>query len=652
MKSRELAWGVGRVALVATWLLLGTVSLVNAQFAGRGSLANVSTSGVLANADSWDVSTSSDGTIIGFASEADNLVPLDNNGDTDVFVHDTQTGITTRVSVNWQGEEAIGDSACPSLSGDGRYVAFLSRAWNMAQGATNVGDPAWEVYLHDRQGPSTTRVSVPAHGGMGTANSQCPVISRDGTRVAFSTFAGDLGPTDLDAFQDVYVYDVPTGEIFLVSEVPAGQADFSNSWGPSLSADGNIVAFASWNTLVAGQPYYGRQIYAHDLTAGTTELVSSAALGPVEAPNGRSCCPRVSADGNEILFESTSTNLIVSAQHWGRDRLFVRNRSAASTEPVDTLSMGPGPCGWLNDPLVCDSTGVKASTWSEDGRFVAFLSASKMLLPPDVVGRRDQIYIQDRQTRRLRRVTVDPTGYPARTHPCGGSASQMTLSGDGETLVFAGEDSTGLGASDRDGSDIRDVVRLQWTCDPEEEACRMVSQCPEEPAATCESARTSRLRILRNPPLAARRDRLSWRWVGPPAGQGQDFVDPAEAEYQLCVYAGETLSAALDAGIPSGDPWKRVSKGWRRKDRHGPVEHVRLWNGSGRSVAKVSTHSPAIDLPYLPLDTPLGVTVQLHETTSGRCWESDFQSDDISVNRGGELKQPKVRPGMVSAVLR
>jgi hypothetical protein len=104
-----------------------------AQFAGTPSLVNVNGAGVQGNADSGSVAIAADGALVAFASDADDLVSLDTNGDTDVFVHDTISGITTRVSVNYQGEEAQGDNECPALSADGRYVAFISRAWNMRQ---------------------------------------------------------------------------------------------------------------------------------------------------------------------------------------------------------------------------------------------------------------------------------------------------------------------------------------------------------------------------------------------------------------------------------------------------------------------------------------------------------------------------------------
>src|SRR5215472_6176276 len=168
MAGHRVTLRAGAAVLAALFV---NASQARAQFAGDPSLANLSTTGVQADRDAWAVSVSANGRVIAFASDATNLVALDTNNATDVFVRDNATKITERVSVNWQGQEAHGDSTCPAVSADGRYVAFRSRAWNMVQGADNLGTPMWDVYLHDRQGPSTIRVSTPLGGGKAVGDS-------------------------------------------------------------------------------------------------------------------------------------------------------------------------------------------------------------------------------------------------------------------------------------------------------------------------------------------------------------------------------------------------------------------------------------------------------------------------------------------------
>jgi len=651
--TKATAMRIAEVGAVALCALLVTASPASAQFAGYPSLASVNSAGDQANSDAWHVAISADGTIVAFASDADNLVPLDNNGDTDVFVHDSVTGVTTRVSVNYQGEEVQGDSACPSLSADARYVAFLSRAPNMVQGGENFS--VWEVYLRDRQGPQTIRVSVPLDGGPNTRDSLCPVISADGQRVAFASPATGLVADDTNDATDVFVYDVPSGSLVRASLADdEAQADGASD-SPAISADGTVVVFASsaGNLTPESPSEWQRrpQVYARDLDGGTTEMISRAFSAPVQIPNGHSCCPEIAADGSVVIFRSVASNLTADLSGNRPLRLFLHDRTTGVTEGVEPMSLGPGPCGWLTDPLVCDANATTAAALSADGRFVAFLNSSVRLLPGNARARNFQAYLQDRQTRRLRRVTVDPTGYPINAYPCGAASNSLSLSEDGRVLGLVGEQTAAFGLPQANRIGVRDVVRLEWTCDQNGGPCRELSLCPGAPASTCEPAKDSRLRILRNPPLSVRRERFDWRWVGPRRGEGEAFVDPADGRYHLCVYTGETMNAQIDAGIPTSAPWRRVRSGWRLRDKGGAVEHVRLRSSAVRTVVRVMSTSASLDLPYLPLDAPQGVTVQLHESTTGRCWEAAFDASALRINSGGAITPGRVTPGFVRADL-
>lgn len=641
-----------RILAAVTALALGFgADRAAAQFAGHPSLISKNAAGEPANEGSGSVAVSADGRFTVFASDASNLVPLDENEDTDVFLYDDLTQILSRVSVNFQGEEATGDSTCPSISADGRFVAFASLAWNMAPGGTHVVDPVWDAYLLDRQGPQLMRLSRPIGGGLGSDHSGCPVVSADGTRVAFHSAAADLVPDDTNGARDVFVYDVASGVLSRASLTDDEQQADGDSTEPSISADGNVVVFTSNASNLTSAPpplpWLPKQVYARDLAAGATELVSRRFGGPLALPSGESCCGQVSGDGDVVLFRSTAPDLVQGSSH-ARGRLYLRDREEGTTERVESLNMGEGPCGWPADPLYCDPSRTKGAALSGDGRFIAFLSSSFDLLPENPPGHRDQIFVQDRMTRRLRRVTVDETGYPTHSYPCGGSSGTLALSEDGGVLAFVGRDPSAFGLPATASS--RDVIRLDLTCDPDRNGCRQISTCPGTPLETCEAADRSRLGIRRNPPLSFRRDRLSWRWVGPGDGFGQAFVDPDDAQYQLCVYAGETMHAEIDAAIPADGEWRQTTKNWRLKDR-GAVNFLRLRTTSKRRTVKLTTTSPAIDLPYLPIDAPQGVRVQLQEITTGRCWEADFPESSLEVNRRGEIGGGGVTSGAVRAKL-
>jgi len=123
---------------------------------------------------------------------------------TDVFVHDRTTGVTERVSVDSSGSEANNNSIDPSISADGRYVAFESLASNLVAGDTNNRE---DIFVHDRTTGITTRVSVDSSGAEANKLSWAPSISTDGAVVAFLSHADNLVPGDTNGRPDVFVND-------------------------------------------------------------------------------------------------------------------------------------------------------------------------------------------------------------------------------------------------------------------------------------------------------------------------------------------------------------------------------------------------------------------------------------------------------------
>ena len=146
-----------------------------------------------------------DGRYIAFDSPAADLVPGDTNTEDDVFVHDRTTGLTTRVSVTSDGLEAFGGSSeDPAISGDGRYVAFESRATNLVVGDNNADD---DIFVHDRATGLTTRVTVNSAGVEADKESDDPGFSSDGRYVAFDSHATNLVGNDTNGEDDVFVHD-------------------------------------------------------------------------------------------------------------------------------------------------------------------------------------------------------------------------------------------------------------------------------------------------------------------------------------------------------------------------------------------------------------------------------------------------------------
>ena len=237
--------------------------------------------------NSLRASISAGGRYVAFASEATDLVSSDDNGLSDVFVRDLQMGTTTRVSVTTSGD-ADGASDMPSISANGRYVAFQSNAFFVPEYGGCLC-----VYVRDLQQGVT--IGVPPDF-VEIDNQFGPSISADGRHVAFSSIAGGN--------QFVYAHDLQAGLTRQVSVDTNGGDPDGISAGGSMSGDGRYVAFASTaSDLVAGGTLAFSQAYVRDMETDTTLLASADTFG---VPSEFSGAPRLSVDGRYIAFVSRS----------------------------------------------------------------------------------------------------------------------------------------------------------------------------------------------------------------------------------------------------------------------------------------------------------------------------------------------------------
>ena len=315
--------------LVLPMLLMGALSartnaMMPAEVAtGPTSRVSVASDGTQGNDGSVSSSISADGRYVAFYSYASNLVSGDTNGRLDVFVHDQQTGQTSRVSVASDGAQGNHNSYFSSISADGRYVAFFSGASNLVPGDTD----GWgDVFVHDQQTGQTSRVSVASDGAQGNHNSYFSSISADGRYVAFDSYASNLVPGDTNGALDVFVHDRQTGQTSRVSVASDGTEGSGSSEYPSISADGRYVAFFSEaSNLAPGDTNGVDDIFMHDRQTGQTNRVSMASDGT--QGNAESRYPSISADGRYVAFHSGASNLVPGDTNGVAD-VFVHERDS------------------------------------------------------------------------------------------------------------------------------------------------------------------------------------------------------------------------------------------------------------------------------------------------------------------------------------
>lgn len=269
---------------------------------------SVSPDGANANGRSYFADLSQNGRYLTFVSEADNLVVGDTNGFPDIFVYDRTSGEIKRVSVASDGTESNGVSGFdpPRISGDGRYVVFRSSASNLVPDDTN-GLP--DIFIHDTQTNLTQRVSITDAGTQANSYSWAPDISADGRFVAFDSYASNLVAGDTNGRNDIFVHDMETGINSRVNVANDGtQANAGNKsyiayrYSIPMSADNRYVAFTSpADNLVTGDDNGAEDVFVHDRQTGVTEIVSVSSMG--EAGNS-SFLTDMSADGRFMIVDT------------------------------------------------------------------------------------------------------------------------------------------------------------------------------------------------------------------------------------------------------------------------------------------------------------------------------------------------------------
>lgn len=316
---------------------------------GNIVLASIAKSGAKSDGPSYEVSISRDGSLVGFSSSATNLHPNDLDSTSDVYMKALSHGAVRLVSTSAQGAKGNDGSYGPSLAANGSRVAFHSIATNLHP---RDKDDISDVFVKNLKTGELMLASNSDSGGKGRGYSYSPALSGDGTIVVFHSFATNLDPADGDELADVYAKNLRTRDLILVSTSDLGQKGNGDSYLPSVSRDGMLVAFHSTATnLDPSDSDPGEDVYVKDLSTGAISLISTSDTGL--KGNGYSYEPAISADGHRVAFYSSATNL----DRGDRDKtydLYVKNLitgdiSLMSTSDEDVKGNGASLLPSLSD---------------------------------------------------------------------------------------------------------------------------------------------------------------------------------------------------------------------------------------------------------------------------------------------------------------
>ncbi|TSD87590.1 hypothetical protein FFK22_016520 [Mycobacterium sp. KBS0706] len=293
---------------------------------GGTSANNVATGGVM----------SADGRYVVFQSTATNLVGGDVNGFFDVFLRDTVTGTTTLLSTATGGTQGNNVSSVAAITDDGRYVFFNSTATNLVGGDTNA---VLDVFMRDTQTGVTTRVSTASDGSQANGASQNVDVTGNGAFIGFQSTATNLVGADSNGFSDVFVKNLSTGAVTRVSVADDESQANGNSLVARLSDDGNRVSFVSTASNLTANDSNGAvtDIFVRDIAAGTTVL-ASVAIGGGSGDAGSSGAS-ISGNGRYVVFQSDATNLVAGDSNGATD-IFVRDLQTNTTTRVSTATDG------------------------------------------------------------------------------------------------------------------------------------------------------------------------------------------------------------------------------------------------------------------------------------------------------------------------
>ncbi|HET9411801.1 MAG TPA: hypothetical protein VFO38_03070 [Candidatus Saccharimonadales bacterium] len=364
-------------------------------------------------------SLSHDGHITVFATQSTNIILGDTNNAGDVFAYDRTSGKTELISKNVHGQSANAASMYPTVSADGRFVAYLSSATDIVP---EVKSPCPQpnqcgmVFVYDRVAKQHSVASRSANGNvLPVYYYDSPSISGDGLSVVFAARV----PTPSGVTENLYTRHLPTATTRPISVDNSGKLVRTFGGEPSLSYDGRYATFTTAEQIASGDTNEVNDVYLRDTHANTTTLISRAAHGASIAGNSSSSGGIISSDGRFVAFQSFASDLVASDTRGYRD-VFLRDLATGKTQRISISNQGEQGNFGSYDPDITD-----------DGRFVVYTTEANNLVPADTNSKPD-ILLYDRFAQITRRINVaSGRGVQADEY-----SEIPSISGNGKTIQF------------------------------------------------------------------------------------------------------------------------------------------------------------------------------------------------------------------------
>ena len=307
---------------------------------------------------------------------------------------------------------------------EGRYVVFISSA-NFA-GSTGKHR---QIFWRDRNAGITKLISASPAGEEGNADSYAPAISGDGKTVVFESYSSNLVQNDKNGFRDVFVWHSNTGKIDVVSIGTKGAEANAESYEPTVSGDGNFIAFTSMagNISPTDKGVSNNNVYLRDLQAETTIMIS---VDPAAKKGGGGSNPSISYDGNRIAFYSHTATLVANDNN-GLWDIFLWEKDK---KPLKRVSLTAD--GKERDQGSESANRIVAPAISGNGEFIAYATTASNMVPGDINNSQD-VFVYDINANATIIASNSPDGKPGNGDSPIEQGEKIAISFNGKWVAFS-----------------------------------------------------------------------------------------------------------------------------------------------------------------------------------------------------------------------